>query len=148
MTPDLIPQWLSQLRWNDQGLLPAIVQSIDTHQVIMFAWMNQDALMATVETGYAVYWSRSRQSLWKKGERSGNLQKIRDIRLDCDEDALLLIVEQQGGLACHTGRERCFYRQLSHLKDTSSRDDGAALSWNETDPVRKDPKLIYGDSTP
>ncbi|MBV1950862.1 MAG: phosphoribosyl-AMP cyclohydrolase [Cycloclasticus sp.] len=123
--------WLDQLRWDDKGLIPAIAQDHQSGKILMVAWMNQEALQLTAEQGHAVYWSRSRNKLWHKGEESGHQQIIRDIRLDCDEDVILLSVEQKGGIACHTGRESCFYRQL---KDQQ---------WVATDPVIKDPKSIY-----
>ncbi len=123
--------WLDQLRWDDKGLIPAIAQDHQSGKILMVAWMNKEALQLTAEQGHAVYWSRSRSKLWHKGEESGHQQVIRDIRLDCDEDVILLSVEQKGGIACHTGRESCFYRQL---KDQQ---------WVATDPVLKDPKSIY-----
>ncbi len=123
--------WLNQLRWDDKGLIPAIAQDHLSGKILMVAWMNKEALQLTAEQGHAVYWSRSRNKLWHKGEESGHQQVIRDIRLDCDEDVILLSVEQKGGIACHTGRESCFYRQL---KDQQ---------WVATDPVLKDPKSIY-----
>jgi len=123
--------WLDQLRWDDKGLIPAIAQDHQSGRILMVAWMNKQALQLTAEQGHAVYWSRSRNKLWHKGEESGHQQIIRDIRLDCDEDVILLSVEQKGGIACHTGRESCFYRQLKDQK------------WVATDPVIKDPKSIY-----
>lgn len=118
--------------FNESGLVPAIAQDAKSGQVLMLAWMNQEALAETVATGRAVYFSRSRQRLWRKGEESGHVQTIRDIRIDCDGDVVLLSVEQMGGIACHTGREHCFYRKLGK--------DG---QWQITDPVRKSPDLIY-----
>ncbi len=126
-------EWFEQLRWDAQGLVAAIAQDAASGRVLTVAWMNRDALKATVEQGVAVYWSRSRQRLWRKGEESGHVQKVLEVRLDCDADAILLKVEQAGGIACHTGRESCFFRKL---------EDGG---WVSTDPVLKDPKLIYGD---
>jgi len=123
--------WLNEVRWTDDGLVPVVAQAADTGRVVMFAWMNKESLQLTVEKGYAVYWSRSRQRLWRKGEESGHQQKIIDIQLDCDEDVILLKIEQVGGIACHTGRESCFYRSLV---------DG---QWQEMDAVLKDPKTIY-----
>ncbi len=123
--------WLDEIQWTEDGLLPVIAQSADTGRVVMFAWMNREALAMTVDTGYAVYWSRSRQRLWRKGEESGHRQKVLDIQLDCDKDVLLLQIEQEGGIACHTGRESCFYH---HLRDGR---------WQAVDPVLKDPELIY-----
>jgi len=123
--------WLDIVKWNRDGLVPAIAQDAASGQVLMLAWMNRDALRATLDSGNAVYWSRSRGRLWRKGEESGHVQKVREIRLDCDEDAVLLRVEQLGGIACHTGREHCFYRKYENG------------GWVETDPVIKDPKEIY-----
>jgi len=124
--------WLDAPRWNADGLVPAIAQDALTGRVLTLAWMNREALAATVSSGYAHYWSRSRGALWRKGEASSHVQKVREVRLDCDDDAILLLVEQAGGIACHTGRERCFYKRL---------DDG---QWRETDPVLADPEVIYG----
>ena len=104
--------WLNEIRWTDDGLIPAIAQDAQTGKVLMFAWMNKESLQLTVQEGYAVYWSRSRGKLWRKGEESGHRQKIIGLFMDCDEDVLLLHIEQEGGIACHTGRESCFYRQL------------------------------------
>ena len=123
--------WLDQIHWDNQGLTPVITQDAASGKVLMFAWMNREALAQTAATGQAVYWSRSRNKLWRKGEESGHTQLIKDIRLDCDADAILLRVEQIGGIACHTGRERCFFQQLQ---------DGR---WQAVEPVLKDPKLIY-----
>jgi phosphoribosyl-AMP cyclohydrolase len=123
--------WLDDIRWTDEGLVPVIAQLASSNRVVMFAWMNRESLQLTAKKGYAVYWSRSRQRLWRKGEESGHQQKIIDIQLDCDEDVILLKVEQQGGIACHTGRESCFYRSLV---------DG---QWVAKEPVLKDPKDIY-----
>ncbi|NYT37987.1 phosphoribosyl-AMP cyclohydrolase [Allopusillimonas soli] len=127
--------WLDAIQFDDQGLLPAIAQDVDTGLVLMVAWMNAEALDETVSTGRAVYWSRSRQRLWRKGEESGHVQIVHEIRLDCDGDVILLKVKQEGGIACHTGRESCFFRRL----------DGTAnqASWSAVDPVLKDPELIY-----
>ena len=104
--------WLDAVQWNSEGLVPAIAQDAASGKVLTLAWMNREALAATVAEGRAVYWSRSRAKLWRKGEESGHVQTVKDIRLDCDNDAVLLLVEQRGGIACHTGRERCFYQQL------------------------------------
>lgn len=123
--------WLTQIKWNTDGLVPVITQEFATQQVLTLAWMNDEALRLTVETGHAVYWSRSRQKLWHKGEESGHQQQVKSIRLDCDNDAVLLQVVQKGGIACHTGRHHCFYQQL---------EDG---QWRTTEPVLKDPKEIY-----
>jgi phosphoribosyl-AMP cyclohydrolase len=124
--------FLDTVRWNDDGLVPAIAQDATSGRVLTLAWMNRDALMRTASTGEAHYWSRSRAKLWRKGEESGHVQRVREIRLDCDDDAVLLVVDQQGGIACHTGRERCFYKRL----------DGDA--WREVEPVLRDPRAIYG----
>ena len=123
--------WLDEIRWDEKGLAPAIAQDAKTGRILMVAWMNRESLALTAEKGEAVYWSRSRNKLWHKGEESGHVQKLKEIRLDCDEDVIVLQVEQQGGIACHTGRESCFYRVLK---------DGA---WQAVDPVLKDPKDIY-----
>lgn len=123
--------WLDEVRFTEEGLIPAIAQDSMTGKVLMFAWMNRESLTLTVENGYAVYWSRSRQKLWRKGEESGHQQKIVSIQMDCDEDVLLLKIEQQGGIACHTGRESCFYRQLIDGK------------WQTIENVLKNPDEIY-----
>jgi len=123
--------WLDEVQWTDEGLVPVIAQVAESGRVVMFAWMNRESLALTVEKGYAVYWSRSRQRLWRKGEESGHQQRVIDIQLDCDEDVILLKIEQEGGIACHTGRESCFYRSLV--------DD----QWQAKEPVLKDPKKIY-----
>jgi len=119
------------IHWNDDGLVPAIAQDADSGRVLMMAWMNRESLQATVDEGRAVYYSRSRCTLWRKGEESGNVQKIKAISLDCDGDTLLLQVQQIGGIACHTGRESCFYRRWQ---------DG---SWQSVDPVITDPSELY-----
>ena len=124
-------EWLKKIEWNEQGLVPVIAQEAASGDVLMFAWMNREALQLTVERGEAVYWSRTRRKLWHKGEESGHTQKIIDIRLDCDSDTLLLKIEQTGGIACHTGRRSCFFQQLS---------DG---QWQDVEPVLKDPEEIY-----
>lgn len=123
--------WLDRLKWTEDGLVPAIAQESGSGRVLNLAWMNRDALARTLATGEAHYWSRSRAKLWHKGEESGHVQKVKSIRLDCDGDAVLLEVEQHGGIACHTGRHSCFFRRL---------DDGG---WTEVDPVVKDPQEIY-----
>lgn len=125
------PDWLDDIEWDAQGLVPAIAQDAETGDVLMFAWMNREALAETVKTGEAVYWSRSRSRLWHKGEESGHTQKVHDIRLDCDNDVILLKIDQRGGMACHTGRRSCFFHKLV---------DG---QWVAVDPVLKDPKEIY-----
>ena len=123
--------WLDKVNWTADGLVPVIAQELSTGHVLMFAWMNRDALKLTVETGQAVYWSRSRNKLWHKGEESGHVQKVHDIRLDCDEDVVLLSVEQVGGIACHTGRHSCFFQKLENS------------DWVIDQPIIKDPKEIY-----
>ena len=123
--------WTDQVKWDADGLVPAVAQDYKTGKVLMVAWMNRESLRLTAEEGRAVYWSRSRQKLWRKGEESGHVQQVKDMRIDCDADVILLAVEQLGGIACHTGRERCFYRRF---------DNG---QWVVTDDVLKDPKAIY-----
>jgi len=127
--------WLDEIRWTDNGLVPVIAQEESTGKVLMFAWMNRESLQLSVHEGRAIYWSRSRGKLWRKGEESGNVQRIKEIRLDCDSDVILLTVEQLGGIACHTGRHSCFYKILR---------DG---QWQGIDPVLKDPQQMYGKST-
>ena len=122
--------WLTALKWDADGMIPAIAQD-ESGRVVMFAWMNRQSLQETLACGYAVYWSRSRQRLWRKGEESGHLQKIRSIRTDCDGDVLLLQIEQIGGIACHTGRASCFFNELQGQR------------WVAVDPVIKDPQKIY-----
>ena len=124
-------KWLDEIRWTDDGLVPVIAQQVDSGKVVMFAWMNRESLALTQASGYAVYWSRSRQKLWRKGEESGNRQKLVSLSVDCDEDVILLNIEQEGGISCHTGRESCFYRTLE--KDV----------WKENSPVLKDPAEMY-----
>jgi len=125
--------WLDEVKWNADGLVPAIAQQVGSNDVLMFAWMNRDALARTAASGEAVYWSRSRQRLWRKGEESGHVQQVRELRLDCDNDVVLLKVEQLGAgagdaaIACHTGRHSCFFRVLR------------AGAWQVVDPVLKDP---------
>ena len=123
--------WIDRVAWNAEGLAPAIAQDATTGEVLMLAWMNRESLARTVETGEAVYWSRSRRELWKKGATSGHVQRVLEIRLDCDSDALLLKVDSLGGIACHTGRRRCFFSRLESA--------GGERSWVATDPVLGDP---------
>ena len=123
--------WLDQIKWDEQGLVPAIAQETGSGKILMMAWMNREALQLTAETGHAVYWSRSRGKLWHKGEESGHQQVVQSIRLDCDGDVVLLEVEQKGGIACHTGRHNCFFRELR------------GNDWVEVQPVLKDPDEIY-----
>jgi len=124
-------EWLDKVKWDERGLIPVIAQEEFTNRVLMFAWMNREALQLTVDTGNAVYWSRSRNRLWKKGEESGHVQKVRDLRLDCDEDVILLKVEQVGGIACHTGRHNCFFQKYE------------SGDWVAVDPVLKPENEIY-----
>lgn len=128
--------WLNKINWSADGLVPAIAQDAESGRVLMVAWMDRDALQRTVELGEAVYWSRSRKKLWHKGEESGHVQYVKEIRLDCDQDVLLLQIEQQGGIACHTGRESCFFSRLENGQ------------WIETDAVLKNPDEIYQKKTP
>ena len=123
--------FIDQIKWNQDGLLPVVTVDANSRRVLMQAWVNSEALEITVSGGSAVYWSRSRGKLWKKGEQSGNTQKIVDVYLDCDNDSLLYEVEQKGGIACHTGRESCFYQKYRDGK------------WLVNDPVLKDPSSIY-----
>lgn len=124
-------EWLDTINWSADGLIPAIAQDENSGKILMVAWMNREALKRTAETGEAIYWSRSRKKLWHKGEESGHTQAVKAIHLDCDEDILLLSVEQKGGIACHTGRQSCFFRQLKNRE------------WIVTEPVIKDPSKIY-----
>ncbi|HCG0517646.1 TPA: phosphoribosyl-AMP cyclohydrolase [Pseudomonas aeruginosa] len=123
--------WLDEIHWNADSLVPAIAQDHETGRVLMMAWMNREALALTASENRAIYWSRSRGKLWRKGEESGHVQKLHELRLDCDADVVILMVEQVGGIACHTGRESCFYRVF---------ENGA---WKTVDPVLKDPDAIY-----
>lgn len=127
--------WLDDIQWTSDGLVPVIAQEAATGKVLMFAWMNREALQLTVKEGRAIYWSRSRNRLWRKGEESGHVQVLKDIRLDCDNDVILLRVEQKGGIACHTGRHNCFFKQLQ---------DG---EWVTVEPVIKEPDQIYKGSS-
>jgi phosphoribosyl-AMP cyclohydrolase len=123
--------WLGKVNWTSDGLVPVIVREDGTNDILMFAWMDREALRLTAETGRAVYWSRSRKKLWHKGEESGHVQMVKEIRLDCDEDVVLLTVEQIGGIACHTGRHSCFFQKLE------------GKQWVTDQPVIKDPEDIY-----
>lgn len=123
--------WLDEIRWDSAGLVPAIAQDYQSGRVLMLAWMNREALQLTASEGRAIYWSRSRNRLWRKGEESGHVQKLHELRLDCDADVVILRVEQLGGIACHTGRESCFYRVFENNQ------------WKTVDPVLKDPQAIY-----
>lgn len=124
-------QWLAEINWDEQGLIPAIAQDYQTGRVLMVAWMNAESLQLSVQEGRAIYWSRSRKKLWRKGEESGHVQKLHEVRLDCDADVIILQVEQLDGIACHTGRHSCFYRVLQNGQ------------WISVDPVLKDPHEIY-----
>lgn len=136
--------WLNDVKWDDQGLVTVVAQDAGTKRVLMVAWMNREALEQTALTGEAVYFSRSRKRLWHKGEESGHVQKIREIRLDCDSDTVLLMVEQTQGIACHTGRESCLYYRLEeNPAGEKSAKAKAAWSWVAVDPVLKDPAEIY-----
>ncbi len=128
---EAVTDWLDAIRWDSAGLVPAIAQDAQTGRVLMVAWMNRDSLAETAATGRAVYWSRSRSKLWRKGEESGHVQEVREIRLDCDGDVVLLAVDQVGEIACHTGRQSCFFNRLEKGR------------WVAVDPVLKDPELIY-----
>lgn len=123
--------WLDDVSWDANGLVPVIAQEFDTGRILMFAWMNREALQLTYDNKQAVYWSRSRNKLWRKGEESGHIQHVHEIRLDCDEDAVLIKVKQVGGIACHTGRHNCFFKRLENG------------NWLVDQPVVKDPKDIY-----
>ena len=127
-------KWLNRVKWDEHGLVPVIAQEAGSNDVLMFAWMNRDALYKTVELGEAVYWSRSRKKLWHKGEESGHTQKVLEIRLDCDEDVVLLKIEQEGDIACHTGRHSCFFNKFENG------------DWQNTEPVLKDPEEIYAEA--
>jgi len=124
--------WLDEVNWDANGLIPAIAQDAASGDILMVAWMNREALALTAAEGRAIYWSRSRKKLWRKGEDSGHVQQLRELRLDCDNDVIVMKVEQIGGIACHTGRRSCFFRVLR---------DG---QWQTVDPVLKDPQSIYG----
>ncbi len=125
--------WLDDVKWDENGLVPAIAQDASSGQVLMVAWMDRTALTETEKTDRAVYWSRSRSRIWRKGEESGHIQDVKEIRLDCDGDVVLLKVEQAGGIACHTGRAHCFYQKLD------------AGKWVITEPILRDPSQIYGE---
>ncbi len=126
--------WLDEICWNNDGLAPAIAQDYQSGEILMMAWMNRESLSLSVQEGRAIYWSRSRNKLWRKGEESGHIQRLHDIRLDCDNDVLVLKVDQQGGIACHTGRRNCFFKQLKNGQ------------WESVEPVLKAPDAIYGKS--
>lgn len=124
--------WLDEIKWTEDGLVPAVARDADSGEMLMLAWMSRESLALTAREGRAVYWSRSRKKLWRKGEESGHVQKVREIRLDCDKDVIVLSVEQIGGIACHTGRRHCFFRRLE------------GEHWVEVEPVEKSPEEIYG----
>ena len=126
--------FVDQIEWNSDGLVPVVTQDVTSGSILMLAWVNKEALQVSISEGRAVYWSRSRLGLWRKGEKSGNTQKLVDVYLDCDNDTLCYQVEQLGGIACHTGRKSCFYRKLENGK------------WLIFEPVLKDPSAIYGES--
>jgi len=130
-----VKSWLDEVTWNSEGLVPAVAQDAASREVMMVAWMNRESLERTVASGEAVYWSRSRRALWKKGETSGHVQRVREIRLDCDGDTLVLQVESVGGVACHTGRRRCFFNLL---------EDAGGRRWVATDPVIEAPAKDHG----
>jgi phosphoribosyl-AMP cyclohydrolase len=129
------PSWMADVQFDANGLIPAIAQDAADGTVLMVAWMNRESLAETAATGRAVYWSRSRNRIWRKGEESGHTQQVRELRLDCDGDVILVKVEQLGGIACHTGRASCFFSRLDG--------EGEDAHWTITDPVLKDPELIY-----
>ena len=131
--------WLDELKWDEHGLIPAIAQDEKTGKVVMFAWMNRESLAMTIDLGRAVYWSRSRAKIWPKGEESGHVQKLKSLRVDCDKDVILMTIEQIGGIACHTGRESCFYFELDNSSENKH--------WQAVEPVIKDPIEIYKLST-
>ncbi|NBW02005.1 MAG: phosphoribosyl-AMP cyclohydrolase [Betaproteobacteria bacterium] len=138
--------WLESVKWDANGLVTAVAQDALTKRVLMVAWMNREALIETATTRRAVYFSRSRQRLWRKGEESGHIQNVQEIRLDCDADVVLLLVEQVGGIACHTGRESCMYFRLQSdesFKAASGSSGTLSLRWEAVDPVLKDPKTFY-----
>ncbi|MDM1716279.1 phosphoribosyl-AMP cyclohydrolase [Thiopseudomonas alkaliphila] len=127
-------QWLDAIKWTDDGLVPAIAQDYQSGRILMMAWMNKESLALTVQEQRAIYWSRSRGKLWRKGEESGHAQKLHELRLDCDADVIILMVEQLGGIACHTGRHSCFYRVLDQQQQ-----------WQVVEPVIKAPEHIYSN---
>lgn len=127
--------WLNDIKWTEDGLIPAISQDHKTGRILMMAWMNKESLQLTVDEQRAIFWSRSRSKLWRKGEESGHVQKLHEIRLDCDSDVIVMQVEQIGNIACHTGRESCFYKVLETSEQGSQ--------WKAVDPVLKDPNLVY-----
>ena len=122
------------IQWSEQGLIPAVAQDAESGRLLMLAWMNEESLRLTIEEGIAIYWSRSRQKLWRKGESSGNVQQVKEIRIDCDEDTVLLAVNQVNGIACHTGRESCFYKVLKNNQ------------WETVDPIIKSSSEMYGEN--
>ena len=129
-----MPSFLDKVKWNEDGLVPVVAQDVESGRLLMQAWVNRESLQASVEEGRAVYWSRSRSKLWRKGEESGNMQKLVDVYMDCDNDTLCFKVQQIGGIACHTGRESCFFQKLENGE------------WKASEPVLKDPAEMYGNS--
>ena len=129
-----MPSFLDKVKWNEDGLVPVVAQDVESGRLLMQAWANRESLQASIEEGRAVYWSRSRSRLWRKGEESGNVQKLVDVYMDCDNDTLCFKVQQIGGIACHTGRESCFFQKLENGE------------WKASEPVLKDPAEIYGNS--
>ena len=129
-----MPSFLDKVNWNEDGLVPVVAQDVESGRLLMQAWANRESLQASIEEGRAVYWSRSRSRLWRKGEESGNVQKLVDVYMDCDNDTLCFKVQQIGGIACHTGRESCFFQKLENGE------------WEASEPVLKDPTEIYGNS--
>ena len=129
-----MPSFLDKVKWNEDGLVPVVAQDVESGRLLMQAWANRESLQASIEEGRAVYWSRSRSGLWRKGEESGNVQKLVDVYMDCDNDTLCFKVQQIGGIACHTGRESCFFQKLENGE------------WKASEPVLKDPAEMYGNS--
>ena len=129
-----MPSFLDKVKWNEDGLVPVVAQDVESGRLLMQAWANRESLQASIEEGRAVYWSRSRSRLWRKGEESGNVQKLVDVYMDCDNDTLCFKVQQIGGSACHTGRESCFFQKLENGE------------WKASEPVLKDPAEMYGNS--
>ena len=129
-----MPSFLDKVKWNEDGLVPVVAQDVESGRLLMQAWANRESLQASIEEGRAVYWSRSRSRLWRKGEESGNVQNLVDVYMDCDNDTLCFKVQQIGGIACHTGRESCFFQKLENGE------------WKASEPVLKDPAEMYGNS--
>jgi phosphoribosyl-AMP cyclohydrolase len=147
-----LPAWQQPVKWTQDGLIPAIAQDYLTGEILMMAWMNAQSLQLTVEENRAIYWSRSRNCLWRKGETSGNVQILHEMRLDCDNDVILLKVEQLGDIACHTGRRSCFYKRLDRseapINETTANKTitkKTQYQWRDIDPVLKNPKEMYSE---